>query len=164
MEGTGLTKLSELFDGVDSCAYQNGADEIFMDSWDVRRRVGDEVPLSFILRPAPPTDIKAQLLSAVEQLKTFNRVGLVSTIMVFTRTTCSGLRKPLPCWIDSSGRNIDSPVDKKEGMQRYPGKNVLISGGGSGIGHAICLRLAAEGANIILIDKDLRVVRPSSKS
>ena len=41
-------------------------------------------------------------------------------------------------------------------MQRYAGKNVLISGGGSGIGHAICLRLAAEGANIILIDKDLQ--------
>ena len=41
-------------------------------------------------------------------------------------------------------------------MQRYRGKNVLISGGGSGIGHAICLRLAAEGANIILIDKDLQ--------
>ncbi|MEK9700798.1 MAG: glucose 1-dehydrogenase [Deltaproteobacteria bacterium] len=41
-------------------------------------------------------------------------------------------------------------------MQRYVGKNVLISGGGSGIGHAICLRLAAEGANIILIDKDLK--------
>ncbi len=34
--------------------HQNGADEIFMDSWDVRRRVGNEVPLSFILRPAPP--------------------------------------------------------------------------------------------------------------
>ena len=41
-------------------------------------------------------------------------------------------------------------------MKRYAGKNVLISGGGSGIGHAICLRLAAEGANIILIDKDLK--------
>ncbi len=41
-------------------------------------------------------------------------------------------------------------------MQRYVGKNVLISGGGSGIGHTICLRLAAEGANIILIDKDLK--------
>ncbi|MDG2197699.1 MAG: glucose 1-dehydrogenase [SAR324 cluster bacterium] len=41
-------------------------------------------------------------------------------------------------------------------MQRYAGKNVLISGGGSGIGHTICLRLAAEGANIILIDKDLK--------
>jgi NAD(P)-dependent dehydrogenase (short-subunit alcohol dehydrogenase family) len=41
-------------------------------------------------------------------------------------------------------------------MQRYIGKNVLISGGGSGIGHAICLRLAAEGANVILIDKDLQ--------
>ena len=41
-------------------------------------------------------------------------------------------------------------------MQRYAGKNVLISGGGSGIGHAICLRLAAEGANIILIDKDFK--------
>ena len=41
-------------------------------------------------------------------------------------------------------------------MQRYAGKNVLISGGGSGIGNAICLRLAAEGANIILIDKDLK--------
>ena len=33
---------------------------------------------------------------------------------------------------------------------------MLISGGGSGIGHAICLRLAAEGANIILIDKDFK--------
>ena len=77
VEGTGLTKLSELFDGVDSCAYQNGADEIFMDSWDVRRRVGDEVPLSFILRPAPPDlDSKAQLLSAVEQLKTLQPCGI----------------------------------------------------------------------------------------
>ena len=77
VEGTGLTKLSEIFDGVDSCAYQNGAEEIFMDSWDVRRRVGDEVPLSFILRPAPPDlDSKAQLLSAVEQLKTLQPCGI----------------------------------------------------------------------------------------
>ena len=48
-----------------------------MDSWDVRRRVGDEVPLSFILRPAPPDlDSKAQLLSAVKQLKTLQPCGI----------------------------------------------------------------------------------------
>ena len=35
---------------------------------------------------------------------------------------------------------------------RYEGRTVLVTGGGSGIGEACCLRLAAEGAKVAVLD------------
>lgn len=37
-------------------------------------------------------------------------------------------------------------------MRRYEGRTVLVTGGGSGIGEAVCLRLAAEGARVAVLD------------
>ena len=39
-------------------------------------------------------------------------------------------------------------------MMRYEGKTALVTGGGSGIGRSICLRLASEGAEILILDID----------
>src|SRR5436190_770406 len=35
---------------------------------------------------------------------------------------------------------------------RFEGKVCLVTGGGSGIGKATCLRLASEGANVVVVD------------
>ena len=40
-------------------------------------------------------------------------------------------------------------------MKRYENKTALVTGGGSGIGKSICLRLASEGAHVLVIDIDL---------
>jgi NAD(P)-dependent dehydrogenase (short-subunit alcohol dehydrogenase family) len=37
-------------------------------------------------------------------------------------------------------------------MSRLEGKTAIVTGGGSGIGHAICLRFAAEGASVVVAD------------
>ena len=39
-------------------------------------------------------------------------------------------------------------------MRRYEGRTVLVTGGGSGIGEACCLRLASEGAKVAVLDID----------
>ncbi len=39
-------------------------------------------------------------------------------------------------------------------MRRYEGRVVLVTGGGSGIGEACCVRLAAEGAKVAVLDID----------
>ncbi|MHA1265344.1 MAG: SDR family NAD(P)-dependent oxidoreductase [Candidatus Helarchaeota archaeon] len=39
--------------------------------------------------------------------------------------------------------------------RRLSNKIALITGGGSGIGRATCLRFAAEGASVIVLDKNL---------
>src|SRR5215204_3350711 len=39
-------------------------------------------------------------------------------------------------------------------MERLKGKRTIVTGAGSGIGRAIALRLAAEGANVLVSDVD----------
>ena len=40
------------------------------------------------------------------------------------------------------------------GSGRFEGKVGLVTGGGSGIGHAVALRLASEGAQVVIADID----------
>ncbi|MDP7642997.1 MAG: SDR family NAD(P)-dependent oxidoreductase, partial [Alphaproteobacteria bacterium] len=39
-------------------------------------------------------------------------------------------------------------------MKRYTDKTIMVTGGGGGIGRAICLRLAGEGGAIAVLDKN----------
>ncbi len=40
-------------------------------------------------------------------------------------------------------------------MNRFENKTALVTGGGRGIGRSICLRLASEGAKVMVLDLDL---------
>ncbi|MEN9751082.1 MAG: hypothetical protein RLZZ600_129, partial [Actinomycetota bacterium] len=39
-----------------------------------------------------------------------------------------------------------------------PGKNIIVTGAGGGIGRATCLKLAESGANLVLVDRDEKLV------
>ena len=47
-------------------------------------------------------------------------------------------------------------------MQGLSGKAAIVTGGGAGIGRAICLRLAQEGATIGILDRDAAGARETA--
>lgn len=47
-------------------------------------------------------------------------------------------------------------------MERLKGKVAIVTGGGNGIGAAICQRLDAEGARVLVADIDLAAAKSVS--
>lgn len=48
-------------------------------------------------------------------------------------------------------------------MNRLSNKTSLVTGGGSGIGREVCLRLASEGSDVIILDLDLEQANQTAK-
>ncbi|WP_088036461.1 glucose 1-dehydrogenase [Evansella clarkii] len=48
-------------------------------------------------------------------------------------------------------------------MKRYENKTVIITGGGSGLGRAAAVRVAEEGANLVLVDLNKEALEESQK-
>lgn len=47
-------------------------------------------------------------------------------------------------------------------MERLKGRTAVVTGGGNGIGAAICQRLDAEGAKVVVADLDLHAAQAIS--
>src|SRR6188474_571803 len=47
-------------------------------------------------------------------------------------------------------QTVSSPAGRRDGMPGLEGKNVLVTGGSSGIGQAIAVRFAEYGANVAI--------------
>lgn len=49
-------------------------------------------------------------------------------------------------------------------MRRFEGRTALVTGGGGGIGGATCRRLAAEGARVIVADRDAQSAEATARA
>ena len=75
-------------------------------------------------------------------------VGRTNRISLCRGTVQSSIALLRPCF---STPCLQNQIDQKEAaMQGLSGKNVLVTGGSSGIGQAIAIRLGAEGANVAI--------------
>ena len=62
-----------------------------------------------------------------------------------------------------TGAKVHAKSDKGERMERLVGRHVVVTGGGKGIGKAIAERLAAEGATLTLLARDLERLRAGGR-
>jgi hypothetical protein len=77
LEGSDLAMLAGVADALELPAYQPSAEEAWLNAWHARRRVGDAVPLNFILRPAwPDLANGAETAAAAVRLKTLGMAGI----------------------------------------------------------------------------------------
>src|SRR5947209_9409488 len=62
--------------------------------------------------------------------------------------------------------NENTLVDPERyaGRQRFTGQVAAVTGGGAGIGEAICRRLAAEGATVAVLDISLRAAEQTAQT
>src|SRR5689334_9571466 len=71
-----------------------------------------------------------------------------------TPANAAGLPSQAARWpsVDSEEERMSqlAPASIREGMRGLKGKNVLITGGSSGIGQAIAVRFAEHGANVAI--------------
>ena len=86
----------------------------------------------------------------------------VNTAVVLSLHTCQ-----LPCqlhsdffqlsWFDCTLFILHNPTSDAatSAMERLKGKVAIVTGGGNGIGAAICQRLNAEGARVLVADVDI---------
>jgi acetoin reductase-like protein len=51
-----------------------------------------------------------------------------------------------------------------EAHMRFEGQAVVVTGGGRGIGRAVCLRFASEGANVVVCDVDRAVAEETAEA
>jgi len=77
LEGSDLAMLAGVADALELPAYQPSAEEAWLNAWHARHRVGDAVPLNFILRPAwPDLANGAETAAAAVRLKTLGMAGI----------------------------------------------------------------------------------------
>lgn len=77
MEGSDLKRLAEVADALEVPAYEPSAEAALIDAWDVRRRVGPDAKLNFILRPTYPDLVNgAETVAAAKGLKEAGAAGL----------------------------------------------------------------------------------------
>lgn len=77
LEGSDLAMLAGAADALEIPAYQPTAEAVHLDAWDVRRRVGDQAPLHFILRPSFPDLANGrQTADAALRLKEVGMAGI----------------------------------------------------------------------------------------
>ncbi|HPS89388.1 MAG TPA: SDR family NAD(P)-dependent oxidoreductase, partial [Methanosarcina vacuolata] len=54
-------------------------------------------------------------------------------------------------------------ADCRVTAMRLKGQTAIVTGGGKGIGRAICLSLAREGANIVIVARTEREIRETAR-
>ena len=61
-------------------------------------------------------------------------------------------------------QQLITPASLYAAMQRLKGKTAIVTGAGNGIGAAICQRLNAEGARVVVADIDLGAAQSVSQT
>jgi len=83
-----------------------------------------------------------------------------------TRRTCEGV-DATPGYPAAIGGGTYKPPSAERGVMtetgRVAGRTAVVTGGGAGIGAATCLRLAEEGADVAVVDRDADAARETAQ-